>query len=311
MPALRTLILAALFGHFWPGIAQATATTPANCHSAAAFEVKPAHLCIRRPTYNEDICTAIETFARHHALPPGFFARLIWQESRFNPNAVSPKGAQGIAQFMPGTARLRGLDEPFNPAEALARSAEYLRVMEREFGNLGLAAAGYNAGEGRVRRLLDRGSAMPFETRHFVRIITGRTIDAWHRDARRRDAQRPSFALEPEMPFHAACVKLASTRHLHRNDAAPEPAFDGAPWGVEVAAHARQAIAERMFARIRDRFSSLLGSETPLYVAARTSGSGTRAGISVRIGRDTREASGRFCSALRREGAYCVVRRNR
>ena len=59
-----------------------------------------------------DVCKRIEGAARKWKLPPAFFARLIWRESRFDPNAVSPVGASGIAQFMPGTAKDRKLEQP-------------------------------------------------------------------------------------------------------------------------------------------------------------------------------------------------------
>ena len=88
--------------------------------------------------------------AAENALPVEFFARVIWQESRFDAQAVSPKGAAGIAQFMPATASWHGLADPFEPAEALRHSAAYLRELLDRFGNLGLAAAAYNAGPGRV-----------------------------------------------------------------------------------------------------------------------------------------------------------------
>jgi hypothetical protein len=65
---------------------------------------------------------------------------LIWQESRFDPAAVSRAGAQGVAQFMPATANWRGLSNPFDPVEAIAQSAKLLRDLRREFGNLGLAS---------------------------------------------------------------------------------------------------------------------------------------------------------------------------
>src|SRR4029453_3053840 len=80
-----------------------------------------------------------------------FFTRLIWQESRFDPAAVSRAGAQGVAQFMPATASWRGLADPFDPVKAITKSAKLLHDLRREFGNLGLAAAAYNAGPGRVR----------------------------------------------------------------------------------------------------------------------------------------------------------------
>ena len=64
-------------------------------------------------------------------LDAGFFARLIWQESRFDPNALSHANARGIAQFIPSTALLRGLKDPYNPADALEHSAHYLAEMAR------------------------------------------------------------------------------------------------------------------------------------------------------------------------------------
>src|SRR5262245_34381328 len=99
----------------------------------------------------DGICNALAAAAQENDLPIDFFTRLIWQESRFEPTAVSRAGAQGVAQFMPATASWRGLSDPFDPLEAIAKSAELLRDLGREFGNLGLAAAAYNAGSGRVR----------------------------------------------------------------------------------------------------------------------------------------------------------------
>jgi len=96
----------------------------------------------------DSICAALVSAATQNDLPTNFFARLIWQESRFDPAAVSRAGAQGVAQFMPATANWRGLSNAFDPLEAIAQSAKLLRDMRREFGNLGLAAAAYNAAPG-------------------------------------------------------------------------------------------------------------------------------------------------------------------
>ncbi|MEI8180211.1 lytic transglycosylase domain-containing protein, partial [Aestuariivirga sp.] len=79
-----------------------------------------------RKNFAETVCTEIDARAAAHGLPQSFIARLIWKESLFDPGAVSPKGAQGIAQFMPGTAERRGLDDPFDAKKALAASAAYL-----------------------------------------------------------------------------------------------------------------------------------------------------------------------------------------
>jgi soluble lytic murein transglycosylase-like protein len=78
-------------------------------------------------------------------------AAQIWQESRFNPRARSPAGAEGIAQFMPGTARAYGLKDPFDPAQAISAQAHMMRDLLREFGSVPLALAAYNAGSARVK----------------------------------------------------------------------------------------------------------------------------------------------------------------
>src|SRR5262249_19207592 len=118
--------------------------------------------------------------AADNGLPVEFFTRLIWQESRFDPNAVSSKGAQGIAQFMPRTASGRGLADPFEPLQALREAASYLRELRTTFhGSLGLAAAAYNAGPGRVEAWLAGRRGLPGETRAYVRIVTGHAADAW------------------------------------------------------------------------------------------------------------------------------------
>src|ERR1700733_552106 len=70
------------------------------------------------------ICALIDSSARAQGLPVAFLTRLIWQESNFQAGAVSPAGARGIAQFMPGTASARGLADPFDPEAAIPKAAE-------------------------------------------------------------------------------------------------------------------------------------------------------------------------------------------
>jgi soluble lytic murein transglycosylase-like protein len=159
-------------------VAQSEWRAPPCIYSASTTQTT---LCVRAHSYSRDICTALGHFAKTNALPPDFFARLIWKESLFRPNAVSPKGAEGIAQFIPSTAKLRGLSNSFDALEALGKSAEYLDDLRDRFGNLGLAAAAYNAGEGGVETFLRTGN-LPQETRAYVLAITpirwrnGRTI---------------------------------------------------------------------------------------------------------------------------------------
>src|SRR5258705_5158518 len=119
----------------------------------------------------EAMCLMIESAARANGLPLEFFARVIWQESRFQSDAVGPvtrsgQRAQGIAQFMPGTASERRLLDPFDPVQALPKSAEVLSELRSQFGNLGLAAAAYNAEPRRVQEWLRRHRPQPPANRH-------------------------------------------------------------------------------------------------------------------------------------------------
>jgi hypothetical protein len=125
------------------------------------------------------ICEAVRTAAEENDIPIGFFVRLLWQESRFRAAEISSAGAQGIAQFMPQTAVEMGLRDPFDPLQAIPASARFLRKLHNQFGNLGLAAAAYNAGGGRIERWLSRRGALPKETRAYVKIITGHQAEAW------------------------------------------------------------------------------------------------------------------------------------
>ena len=130
------------------------------------------------------VCQIIENAAKTNGLPVDFFTRVIWQESGLRADVVGPvtrsgERALGIAQFMPGTAADRNLLEPFNPAEALPKSGEFLAELRAQFGNLGLAAAAYNAGPQRVRDFLAGSRNLPTETRNFVLAITGHPIEDW------------------------------------------------------------------------------------------------------------------------------------
>ena len=101
-------------------------------------------------TVEQALCRLIDGSAKAQGLPVPFLTRLIWRESSFRVSVVSPVGAQGVAQFMPGTAQERGLLDPFDPEQAIPHAAHLLADLKRRFGNLGLAAAAYNGGPARV-----------------------------------------------------------------------------------------------------------------------------------------------------------------
>jgi hypothetical protein len=126
-----------------------------------------------------EICTTAAESAHSNDLPLPFFIRLLFQESGFKPDVVSRAGAQGIAQFMPETAATVGLNNPFDPIQAIAASARLLGDLVRRFGNLGLAAAAYNAGPRRIQNWLDKKGKLPDETQHYVKTITGRPAETW------------------------------------------------------------------------------------------------------------------------------------
>jgi Transglycosylase SLT domain len=135
---------------------------------------------------SDPTCSTIEATARANRLPIDFLVRLIWRESRFSADAIGPvtrsgERAQGIAQFMPGTAADRHLIEPFNPLEAIPKSAEFLAELRAKFGNLGLAAAAYNAGARQVSEYVAGSQDLPLETRQYVLAVTGRPIEDWTR----------------------------------------------------------------------------------------------------------------------------------
>jgi len=127
----------------------------------------------------EEICDTLIEAARSNGLPAHFFIRLLYQESSFRPHAISSAGALGIAQFMPETATDRGLDNPFDPVQAIPASARLLRDLSQKFGNLGLAAAAYNAGPKRIEDWLANKGQLPRETQAYVKTITTWPAEAW------------------------------------------------------------------------------------------------------------------------------------
>jgi len=312
---MRTLVLAALL--------LIAVMAPTGAEDEPSRHVVPSveELAIPQPPLQpgpdigtaEAICLMIESAARANGLPLEFFARLIWQESRFQTDAVGPMTrygarAQGIAQFMPGTASERGLLDPLNPVQALPKSAEFLAELRSQFGNLGLAAAAYNAGPRRVQEWLAGTGAMPYETRHYVFAITGSSVDDW--------AKAGKGGKMPESAPPTTCGQLMAL--LRR---APNPFFitqleervklsAAKLWGVQLAAGFDRNKALAMYSRAVTHLSAVIGGRDPSILSSVQRSRGSHAFYQVRIGADTRPEADDLCNRIRKAGGACFVLKN-
>jgi transglycosylase-like protein with SLT domain len=293
------LLFCALMALNWPANAQSPENPPVP-QSQPAPSDKSAAPSI--PPTPDDICRAIEEDAAANGLPVEFFARVIWQESRFNAQAVSPKGAQGIAQFMPQTADWRGLANPFDPIEALKNSASYLHDLQSKFGNLGLAAAGYNAGPGRVSAWLAGHRALPSETRNYVAIITGWTVDEWA-------SPSPPQTAETTIPQGVPCTRLANLILAPKEQAQRIAAYVPR-WGMQLTANWSESKAWAVYRMIQKQYAALIGDREPIVVRSRGIGLGSAMRYNIRIADDNRGYLENFCNKLIAAGGACVVLRN-
>jgi hypothetical protein len=284
--------------------AQSPAIPPADQSTLPAPQTPPAPppAAPNTPPTADDICRAIEQDAAENNLPVEFFARVIWQESRFNAQAVSRKGAQGIAQFMPQTADYRGLADPFDPIEALKNSASYLHDLKDKFGNLGLAAAAYNAGPGRVSAFLANNRPLPGETRNYVAIITGWTADEW------ASASPPKTA-ETTIPQGVPCTRLANLILAPREEARRIAAYVPR-WGMQLTANWSESKAWAIYRMIQKKYAGLIGDREPIVVRSRGIGLGSALRYNIRIADDDRRYLENFCNKLIAAGGACVVLRN-
>lgn len=295
-----------------PAFDQRDATAPAGAEAMPLppLRAEPVTTAISGGT-REAICLIVESAAISHGLPLEFFARVIWQESRFQSDAVGPvtrngQRAQGIAQFMPGTADERRLLDPFDPVQALPKSAEFLRELRDRFGNLGLAAAAYNAGLRRVQDWLDNAGPMPLETRNYVLAITGSPVEDW----------RGGAAVKPQPTPATNCRDLMAL--LRR---APNPFVSqletrvalgqARPWGVQLAAGFSRDRALASYARAMKRLSGVVQNRDPNLLSTLLRSRGTRPFYQVRIGADTRAEADGLCETIRKRGEACLVLRNK
>ncbi|MDQ0468084.1 lytic transglycosylase domain-containing protein [Labrys wisconsinensis] len=251
------------------------------------------------------LCRLIETAATRHALPVAFLTRLIWRESSFRPGVVSSAGAQGIAQFMPGTAAERGLEDPFDPEQAIPASAHLLADLNRRFGSLGLAAAAYNAGPTRVAGWLAGQRSLPLETQDYVLFVTGHPAEDFLGEAEPAIDRPPA----PDRTKPRTCLELTAGLRI----AAPEASMAlaaFAPWGVQLAGNFSKARALATYARSQRRFAAILGDVRPMVIGTRLRSRGTRAFYRVRAPAASRAEAAALCGRIHAAGGACIVLRS-
>jgi hypothetical protein len=222
----------------------------ADSHDAVELSAKPDEQNTISPAIGPStLCDALVASAQANGLPVVFFSNLIWQESRFHPDAVSRAGALGIAQFMPNTAAAVGLENPLDPQQALPASARLLAKLYREFGNLGLAAAAYNAGGKRVSDWLSKDTVLPKETRDYVLTITGRPVEQWSPAS----SQGSTLSPAKKMPcLDVAIFAAANEDATSRETPAPEKSDTESGRVAGVLQSARLINREALLSRVAD-----------------------------------------------------------
>jgi hypothetical protein len=271
--------------------------------SAALAQEAPGGASPKSETVEQAMCRFIDGAARGRNLPSAFLTRLIWRESSFRSGVVSHAGAQGVAQFMPGTAAERGLADPFDPEQAIPEAARFLSDLRAQFGNLGLAAAAYNGGPGRVAGWLRGAGELRDETRDYVAFITGRSVDDWAADTRQDSEATRHQQPGPSEPC------LVTVALLRRGPATTIAEGPMAPWGIQLAGNFSKSLALASYGRARARYAAVLPEIRPMIIGTRLRARGTRAFYRVRVPQPTRAAAALLCDRIRTLGGACVVLR--
>src|SRR5262249_19520414 len=286
---------------------RAAAPTPPT--PGVSEEAPPADNSTAATANSLSICQMVESAAAANGLPFEFFARVIWQESRFRPDIVGPQTrtgqrAQGIAQFMPMTAAERLLHDPFDPVQALPKSAEFLRELRAQFGNLGLAAAAYNAGPQRVRDWLAGKRTLPSETQRYVRNVTGRSAQDWARP----DQKSLTGIISTEI----SCQQMQTAKLVARPQppsalVQPKPTSE---WGVQLVGDRSEITALAAYRQLQKKHATILGGYEPVITRTTTKPSSAPIWSRVRVAAASREAAQALCSRLRAAGENCLVQHN-
>ena len=210
-------------------------------------------------------------------------------------------GAQGIAQFMPATAAMRGLVNAFEPLQALRESASYLRELRMTFrGNLGLAAAAYNAGPAAVEAWLAGRGYLPFETQAYVRIVTGYAAEAW--------IAKPTPQLETSARADRRALRRAGEGPPRER--APSPAALVQPGlGTMGRPACRQLVRRRRACRLRTAAAQIPVDPGRPAAAGHEQPPG-RAVHRSRLGKDPAPMRTLLCAKLHAAGGACIVLRN-
>jgi Transglycosylase SLT domain len=259
------------------------------------------------------VCQMLQTAARANGLPLDFLARLIWQESRFRAFAVSPAGAQGVAQFMPKTADDVGLSNPFDMPDAIAKSAALLRNLKNQFGNWGLAAAAYNAGPRRVQEWLASRGNLPAETRAYVRIITGRPVATWT-VARSSPSGMVRAGIVPAdgIPCPQLVKKLATQSSpplFTENPISTTVSASRNPsWGVQLLGDSSRLAVLMAYHHLQTRFRMVLANRQPVVIRSKVGRTGYW--FRLRIAVDSLHEAEKLCTSLREAGGSCLVQHN-
>jgi hypothetical protein len=259
----------------------------------------------------EGLCDELGSTALQNDLPAQFFTQLIWQESRFNMSSVSRAGAQGIAQFMPGTARSRKLANPFEPIQALHEAARLLNELRTEFGNLGLAAAAYNAGPRRVREWLAGLRHLPGETRAYVQTVTGRSVEEWAGSRASDNADVPASS-NPCSEVAGLISERQARLPAHQPASMSKAPVLGqtvsAPWGLQLIGDSSEVRALSAYRALQKRFPTILGDRDPLVL--RTPANGPASWYRVRVAETSLQRANELCARLQSAGGTCLVQRN-
>ena len=171
-----------------------------------------------------------------------------------------------------------------------------------QFGNLGLAAAGYNAGPGGVSAWLAGKRTLPDETRNYVAIITGWTVDEWA-------SPSPPPKAETTIPQGVPCTRLAHLI-LAPKDKAQQIATHVPRWGAQLTSNWSESRAWETYRMLQRQYASLIGDREPIVLRGRLPGMGSVSRTIIRIGDDNRAPLDTLCNKLIAAGGACVVLRN-